>query len=207
MLLASYVAIRPGIQGVGNIAIRMRLDTIHTHSELLFEPGDGVDDLMPDGTTEPINNEYWCGSSVFGEKMPNHSKDPSNPTRRAGEGGGVRLKRIDVSSNKWMTVRIDSTYARAAAQWFVDNQGVKYDYLLIAKYALWVLPHNKDDRVMCSESVAAALGITEPHRIDPAMLYNLMVYLRDYTQAKDLTNRIILPYTEIIEQKVLPHGL
>lgn len=207
MLLASYVKIRPGIQGIGNIAIQWRLDTVHSHSELVFEPGDGVDDLMPDKTTDPINNEYWCGSSVFGEKMPNHSTDPNNPTPRAGESGGVRLKRIDVSSDKWMTVKIDPAYTRAAAQWFVANQGVKYDYLLIAKYALWVLPHNKDDRVMCSESVAAALGFLEPHRIDPAMLYNLVVYLRDFTQARDFSNRIILPSLEVIEQKALPHGL
>lgn len=176
MLLASYKSIRPGLQGLGNIAIQFRLNTIYSHSELVFEPGDDVDDLMPDGTTQPINNELWCGSSVFAERLPERSPE------RGGEIGGVRLKRIDVSTDKWATRKIHPAYARRAAEWFVDNQGVGYDYLLIAKYVLWLLPSNKDHLVMCSESVAKALGFREPERIDPALLHNLVQYLGDYTQ-------------------------
>lgn len=182
MLLASYVGIRPGLQGVGNIAIRFRLNTLHSHSELVFEPGDGVDDLMPDLTTDPIDNQFWCGSSVFAEKMPEYSP------YRSGETGGVRLKRIDVSTDKWMTRKIHPAYARRAAEWFVDNQGIGYDYVLIAKYVLWMLPSDKEDLVMCSESVAKALGFREPERIDPALLYNLVQYLGDYTQPLGTVN-------------------
>lgn len=172
MLLASYVAIRPGLQGIGNRAIRYRLDTIHSHSEMVFQPGDGVDHLMPDGTTEPINGEYWCASSVFAERMPEFC--PNRP----GELGGIRFKRINVKTPKWINVPIDSSFALGSAQWFKDHQGMGYDYLLIAKYVLWVLPSNKDDRAMCSESCAASMGFKEAERIDPALLFNIVSFLR-----------------------------
>jgi hypothetical protein len=40
MKLASYKGTRPGIQGIGNILIRWRLEDQISHSELIFEPGD-----------------------------------------------------------------------------------------------------------------------------------------------------------------------
>ncbi len=53
MLLASYTSTRPGIQGIANRLIRWRLDGLTSHSEIVFTPFDGVDDLMPDGSAAP----------------------------------------------------------------------------------------------------------------------------------------------------------
>ncbi len=66
MLLASYTSTRPGLQGVANRVIRLRLSGLYSHNELVFFPGDGVDHLMPDGTCEPIDGAYWAWSSVAG---------------------------------------------------------------------------------------------------------------------------------------------
>ncbi len=47
MLLASYKSTRPGWQGIANRLIRWRLRGVYSHSEIVFQPWDGVDDLMP----------------------------------------------------------------------------------------------------------------------------------------------------------------
>lgn len=52
MQLASYTATLPGVQGVFNRLIRWRFDGAYSHSEIAFEPADGVDALMPDGSCQ-----------------------------------------------------------------------------------------------------------------------------------------------------------
>ena len=76
--------------------MRLRLGSQISHCELVFEPGDGVDDLMPDGTCAPVpignGGLYWAGSSAAAEPIP-----PWSP-RRAGSKGGIRFKRLDVDA-------------------------------------------------------------------------------------------------------------
>ena len=68
MLLAFYKSTRPGLQGVANRVIRLRLRSIYSHCEVVFEPQDGVGHLMPDGSCEPgPAGELWCASSVAAE--------------------------------------------------------------------------------------------------------------------------------------------
>lgn len=172
MKLASYISTRPGIQGVGNFLIRNRLESPISHSELIFEPGDGVDHLMPDGTCEPDENgAYWAASSTFAEKIPSFSP------KRAGKSGGVRFKRIKFAQDHWKIVELDNgqgnEISQMAAIWFVKNQGVCYDMSLIVKFIIWLLPYQNNDKVMCSEAVASALGMPDPARIDPALLHVL----------------------------------
>jgi hypothetical protein len=172
MKLASYKSTRPGFQGLGNTLIRFRLESPYSHSELIFMPGDGVDHLMPDGTCEPDENgAYWAASSVFAEKLPAHSP------RRAGKTGGVRFKRIKFDPANWDIIDLDNGQANEmsimAAIWFVKNQGAPYDMVLISKFVVWAIPFQNNDKVMCSEAVATALGMPEPARIDPAMLHAL----------------------------------
>lgn len=112
MKLASYVGTRDSIMGLGNRLIRLRLSGIRqalqtdntsiqdilraSHSEIVFEPGDNVDHLMPDGTCQPNEKgELWCVSSIGLERIPSFSR------RRAGKRGGVRFKRINVNSSVW----------------------------------------------------------------------------------------------------------
>ena len=173
MLLASYVGVRPGLQGLNNRLISYRLKTKITHNELVFEDCDGVDDLMPDKTTK-IDSEgkLWCASSVIAEKLPDFS-----PVRPGGF-GGVRFKRIDIYNGNWLTIKLPFSREKRiqAAKWFKDNQGAYYDYPLIAEYVLWALGKDKFDAYICSESIAASLGIGDPFRINPPILHTTLAY-------------------------------
>lgn len=179
MKLASYVGTRDSVIGLGNRFIRLRLSGIReffktnpsedqsilraSHSEIVFEPSDGVDYLMPDGTCQPnANGELWCMSSTGLETIPDFSK------RRAGKVGGVRFKRINVNSTHW---ELDPLYNDpvGVAVWANENQGRLYDWQLIFGFLAWMIP-NKKSRVMCSEACAEALGIPDAHRFDPCTL-------------------------------------
>jgi hypothetical protein len=128
---------------------------------------------MPDGSTYPsADGSLWCGSSVFAERLPKDS--PVRPN----EIGGVRFKRINVHNGNWSNIKINiPRYDKIkAALWYKAHQGYGYDYSLIANYVMWLLPSNKVDRYMCSESVAEALGITDSYRYDPAVLHHTLMY-------------------------------
>lgn len=174
MLLATYVGVTDGLQGVANILIQRRLKSLLTHSELIFEPGEGVDEFMPDKNTYPLSDgSLWAASSVFAERLPDYS--PIRP----GEWGGVRFKRINIRTNNWVTIKLGFQREKKLemAQWFQDNQGAKYDHSLIANYAIWWLASNVEGRYMCSEAIATAMGMIEPHRYHPALLHNTMRYM------------------------------
>lgn len=166
MKLASYIGTRSGIMGLGNILIRLRLGGQESHSEVVFEPGDGpeVAALMPDGSLEPdADGALWCCSSVGLERMPSWSP------RRAGHLGGVRFKRI-VLGDHWA---LDATRADPlrAARWAHKNQGRLYDWQAVARYLIWVLAQ-KLSRGMCSEVCATMFGVPEAdaYLFDPRVL-------------------------------------
>lgn len=163
MLLASYTGTRPGLQGLANRAIRFRLGGPYSHTELVFEPDDDVDGLMPDGTCAAgADGSLWCGSSVAAEPMPDYS------TRRAGRTGGVRMKRVALDPTRWELLPLAGDAWRAA-RWFREHQGAPYDWQLIAGFLAWVVPQ-KSARWTCSEAVAAAAGFPDPQRFDPCTL-------------------------------------
>ena len=173
MLLASYKSTRPGLQGIANRLIRLRLRGPYSHTEVVFEPGDNVGHLMPDGSCEPdANGALWCASSVAAEALPAHSP------RRAGKMGGVRFKRIVINKNHWdvQPMRADPT---ATARWFSLNQGALYDWQLIVGFLAWFVP-GKDGRWTCSEAGAAAAGVPEKDawRVDPCNGHILLPLLK-----------------------------
>ncbi|MDF1486707.1 hypothetical protein PY257_16280 [Ramlibacter sp. H39-3-26] len=174
MLLASYKSTRPGLQGIANRLIRLRLRSPYSHTEVVFEPHDPVAHLMPDGSTErAADGSLWCASSVAAEALPAHS------TRRAGKMGGVRFKRIALNPDHWdvKPMRADPV---AAAQWFASNQGALYDWQLIAGFLAWFVP-GKGDRWTCSEAAAAAAGAPneEAWRVDPCNGHILLPSFRE----------------------------
>lgn len=161
MKLASYHGTRAGLMGLGNVLIRLRLRGRYSHSEIVFEPGDGVDHLMPDGTCQPdAQGALWCVSSTGLERIPLWSK------RRPGRVGGVRFKRI-VLGDKWTLDPVSNP--ERAARWAVDNEGRLYDWQLILGFLAWAVPH-KRSRVMCSEACAEMLGLPDAWRFDPCAL-------------------------------------
>lgn len=165
MKLASYKGTRPGLQGVMNRLIRWRFDGPYSHSEIVFEPGDGVDHLMHDVTTEPDSDgAYWCASATAAEELPSWSP------YRGGKTGGVRFKRIVLDPAKWDLVDYKAD-PDAAAWYFIKRQGWLYNWRLCFRYVFfWV--SLSDKRVHCSESAAAAGGFSEAHRFDPCTLHS-----------------------------------
>lgn len=162
MKLASYTGTRPGVQGIANRAIRLRLRGQISHSECVFLPGDGVDDLMPDGSCDPVDGMLWCASSVAAERMPAWS------ARRPGRIGGVRFKRIRLDAARWL-VRPYPRDPVAAALWFRAHEGDLYDWQLALGHLAWVIP-GRAERFNCSEAVAAAGLIPDEWRFDPCVL-------------------------------------
>lgn len=160
MKLASYVGTRKGFMGIGNVLIRLRLGGSESHTEIMFEPGDGVDEYMPDLTCEPDENgAYWHFSSVGLERMPPWS-------RRAGKLGGARFKRI-VPEDKWIYDQMDTDPLKAA-KLAKELDGTLYDWQAVIRYVFWILP-TKLARGMCSEICARLAGIPkeEAHLFDP----------------------------------------
>lgn len=167
MRLASYHGNRAGVMALGNILIRWRLRGAFSHTEVMFEPGDGEDvaDLMPDGSLEPdADGAYWMASSVGLERMPVWSK------RRPGRLGGLRLKRIVPDPRKWTLVPIAAD-PLASARLARECEGSLYDWQLIASFLLWVIPH-KMSRGHCAEWSARLAGVPQKDawRFDPCSL-------------------------------------
>ena len=163
MKLVSYKATHSGFMGLGNVLIRWRLRGRYSHSEIAFEPGDGVDELMPDGTCQPdAQGALWCVSSTGLERIPAWSP------RRAGKRGGVRFKRIAIKPDHWSVDSLDADPQRAA-RWARENQGRLYDWQLIIGFLAWLIPQKKS-RVMCSEASAEMLGFEDAWRFDPCSL-------------------------------------
>ena len=168
MKVASYNSTRKGLQGVANRIIRLRLGGQYSHTEVVFEPGDGVDHFMPDGTCEPDSKgALWCASSVAAERMPSYSP------RRANSVGGVRFKRIVLGNKNWDLIDCPGK-AVSAAEWFKAHEGSMYDWYLIVGYLAWIF-RGKNKRFTCSEAVAAALGYQQPWRLDPCVLHYVLL--------------------------------
>jgi len=163
MKLASYHGTQDGYRGIANGLIRFRLGGRFSHTEMVFEPGDGVNHLMPDGSTHPVNSQYWCASSVATDTLP-----PWSPYR-AGRMGGVRFKRIWLNPDKWTLDDVSTFDAVAAATWANTHQGMLYDWQLILGFIAKFVPE-KTGRVMCSEACAEMLGLERPWSYDPCSL-------------------------------------
>lgn len=164
MKLAAYTGTRPGIMGLGNILIRWRLRGPYSHCEVVFEPGDGVDHLMPDGTCQPdAEGRLWGYSSVGFERLPDWSP------RRAGRLGGTRFKRIDFGDVRKWELHAVRTQPLAAARLARERQGIRYDWAYIGSFASWLIRQAKS-RTACSEECAVVAGFPEPHRFDPCSL-------------------------------------
>ena len=166
MKLASYKGTHSGISGLGNIAIRLRLSSIYSHSELIFEPKDRVREFMPDGTMHDLDHSPWCFSSSAIDIMPEWSPI------RAGRKGGCRFKRIKLDLDNWDLLEIpyDINEIRTA-RLATKLQGKMYDWQGIFGYLAWPIP-DKADRYTCSEAIAEVLECLEPFRYNPPVLHS-----------------------------------
>ena len=94
------------------------------------------------------------------------------------EDGGVRSKLIDFDPAKWDLVDLPAHLEQPALEWFTKHRGAKYDVMGNLQFVLAAFPHSRE-RWFCSEAVAAALGVPDPWRYDPATLAILLPFLTD----------------------------
>ena len=172
MKLASYKGRRKGISGFVSIGIKFWLMGKHSHSEVIFEPGDGVDELMPDKTTEMIDGTVWAFSSSASDIIPKWAK------RRAGQKGGCRFKRINFTEDKYSIDKWDiipyPVDAYKAALIAKENEGNSYDHRLnlgIFFRPMLLLFGYRDGFVNCSKVCAKVGQFEEPDRFDPCVLH------------------------------------
>lgn len=79
--------------------------------------------------------------------------------------GGVRCKQIDVTSNKWDLILLDSLTEAQVKQFFAQTQGKKYDWLGAIGVVFKSSQHA--NRYFCSEWCGRLLGIDESWRFSP----------------------------------------
>lgn len=176
MLFASYIATKSGWSGIINRLIRWRFggsftrDGQSSHCEVVFEPGDGVDALMPDGScAADADGALWCATSDPTDIVPMWA-----PTRQ-GKMGGVRFKRIVLDPSKW-DLQPYPRDAQQVAKWFRVTEGKAYDWGLVLGYIFWsfVFFINKNTRWCCSSAAAAAGGFERPDFYHPELLRTLI---------------------------------
>ena len=83
---------------------------------------------------------------------------------------GVREKVIYLNNSRWDILEIPVKDENYAKEWFRVNYGKKYDLLgqlnVISPYP------QSTNKYWCSEAIAAALKIQDPHRYAPSHLYS-----------------------------------
>lgn len=89
--------------------------------------------------------------------------------------GGVRFKAIDFDPALWDFVALSPVLEQRARAWFAQHQGQPYDLLGNLHFVVGAIGDAKD-KWFCSESVAAALGLDQPWRYDPATLYSALAF-------------------------------
>lgn len=87
--------------------------------------------------------------------------------------GGVRIKHMRLDPGHWDVIDVagdaDAALNRAW-EWVKDHEGEGYDYLGLLGFVARVLGQDKR-RWVCSEAVAAMLGMPDAWRFDPCSLY------------------------------------
>lgn len=79
--------------------------------------------------------------------------------------GGVRRKRIDLTSGRWDVFEITGDQ-RAAYVWFMQRLGASYDWGGVVRFVLPFV-RQRPGEYFCSEAVAAALGLPHAGRCTP----------------------------------------
>ncbi len=83
--------------------------------------------------------------------------------------GGVRVKHMRLDPAHWDVVEVGGSHV-SAWQWLQEHHGQPYDLLGLAGFIARALGHDKA-RWLCSEAVAAMLGVPDAWRFDPCSLW------------------------------------
>lgn len=83
--------------------------------------------------------------------------------------GGVRVKYMVLNPAHWDVIEVNGSLV-AAWTWMAQHRGQGYDLMGLAGFVARVLGHDKE-RWVCSEAVAAMLGLPDAWRFDPCSLW------------------------------------
>lgn len=88
--------------------------------------------------------------------------------------GGVRNKEIEFNT-KWEVYKIDTIISHTSFERFFNNEiGKRYDHLGALGVGLPLFKHQKS-KWFCSELIAAAWGLKNPHTQSPQDIYNYFI--------------------------------
>jgi hypothetical protein len=111
-------------------------------------------------------SEYSHGELIFSDGMAGSSSFMD---------GGVRFKNIDFDPCKWDFIELPAALEPAARAWFELHQGEGYDLLGNLQFVVARVAHDKR-KWFCDEAMAAALGVPDPWRYDPATLASTLKF-------------------------------
>lgn len=83
--------------------------------------------------------------------------------------GGVRVKHMRLDADHWDLIDVGGSPGDAWA-WLLVHEGERYDLLGLVGFVARVLGQDKE-RWLCSEAVAAMLGMPDAWRFDPCSLW------------------------------------
>ena len=89
--------------------------------------------------------------------------------------GGVRAKRIALKPESWdlVELRIDQA---GPAQFIQSRIGARYDYAGVLLSQVLAFGGHDKARWFCSEIIAAALGLPNPQRLSPQLLFDVVTW-------------------------------
>ncbi|MBX3588860.1 MAG: hypothetical protein KF796_19685 [Ramlibacter sp.] len=89
---------------------------------------------------------------------------------------GVRGKAVDLTTGRWVLIKVPGVSADTASAWFKAHVGAPYDWFGLLG---WVFPWRVSNRAwwFCSEACAEAMGLEESWHISPGDLYQLALHM------------------------------
>ena len=111
--------------------------------------------------------EFIAGAADFGR--------PLECLSSSGRDGGVRSKMMLLKPANWVLVQL-AIDADAPAEFIRSRIGARYDYTGLLLSHVLAFGRHDQDRWFCSEIVAAALGLPNPQRLSPQLLFDVVTW-------------------------------
>lgn len=86
---------------------------------------------------------------------------------------GVQIRVIDFDPKRWDFIALPKDLEKTAFEWFEAHRNQPYDVLGNVQFIVARVADDKR-KWFCSESIAAALGLADPWRYDPATLASVL---------------------------------
>lgn len=111
--------------------------------------------------------EFIAGAADFGQ--------PLECLSSSGRDGGVRSKVMVLPPAHWDLVQL-AIDADGPADFIRTRIGARYDYTGLLLSHVLAFGRHDEDRWFCSEIIAAALGLPNPQRLSPQLLFDVVIW-------------------------------